>query len=62
MNIDRGMSIGCDSCFCFAFNSKFALLLIPSFISPNQHKVRGGRRVQNALKLFSKSYKVHKIW
>ena len=41
MNIDHGVNIGCDRFFCIAFNKKFSLHLISSFIKPNQPKVRG---------------------
>ena len=41
MNIGRGVNISCDRRFCIAFNNKFALLLISSFINSNQSKVGG---------------------
>ena len=41
MNIDHGVNIGCDLFFCIAFNKKFSLDLISSFIKSNQPKVRG---------------------
>ena len=44
MNIGCGVNIGCGRCFCVAFNNKFALFLIPSFINSNQSKVEVGGR------------------
>ena len=42
MNKGRGVNIGSDRCFCIAFNKKFSLLLISSFINSNQPKVEEG--------------------
>ena len=44
MDAGRGVNIGCDRCFCIAFNNKFPLLLISSYqglltlISPRWEK------------------------
>ena len=72
MNIDRDVNIGCSRCFCIAVNNKLALLLTSSFINPNQPKAIGEGcktplpphppHLYFALKLFSKSDKVHDIW
>ena len=40
INTDRDVNIGCERCFCTAFNNKFALLLISNFINPYHPKVR----------------------
>ena len=68
INTDRDVNIGCERCFCTAFNNKFALLLISNFINPYHPKVREMCKTRATvllyfpLKLFSKSYKVHEIW